>query len=121
MERYTINGVEVEHDTFDLDQMERLEEAVRRVKEDMSALRDRTDGEGSAIELLREQAEVFLDFFDDVLGEGSARKIFGGRVNIRDISNGYTGFINDVAAQQAKLAGTMGQPELDRAQRRARR
>lgn len=120
MEKYIINGVEVEYDTFDLDNMERMEEAVQRLQEDVNALQSRkSDGE-SPMKLLREQANLFLDFFDDVLGDGSARKIFGDRVNILKIANGYKEFTDAVAGQQTKLADTVGEP-MNREQRRARR
>lgn len=121
MEKYTINGVEVEYDTFDLDNMERLDKAVKQVQEDVNDLQARrVDGE-DAMKLLREQANVFLDFFDDVLGDGSARKIFGDRVNILKIANGYSEFTGAIASQQSNLAKTVGQPNSNREHRRARR
>lgn len=121
MEKYTINGVEVEYDTFDLDNIEKLDEAVQNILETVDGLRERMAGGENAAALLREQANAFLDFFDDVLGDGSARKIFGDRVNILKIANGYREFTDAVAEEQKKLAQTAGQPRLNRDQRRARR
>lgn len=120
MEKYIINGVEVEYDTFDLDNMEALDRAAKQIQDDVNALQARrADGE-DAMKLLREQANLFLDFFDDVLGDGSARKIFGDRVNIMKIANGYKEFTDAVAAQQTKLSESVGKP-VNREQRRARR
>lgn len=120
MDTYRINGVEVEYDTFDLDNMERLEEAVNRVQDDVNAIQAKArDGE-SPMKLLREQANVFLDFFDDVLGDGSARKIFGDRVNIRDIATGYREFTEAVGEQQGTLREAISPARQNREQRRAR-
>ncbi len=120
MEKYTINGVEVEYDTFDLDNMERMEKAVQQLQDDVNNLHSqKSDGE-SAMKLLREQANLFLDFFDDVIGDGTAEKIFGNRVNILSIANGYKEFTDAVAAQHTKLAETVGKP-VNREKRRARR
>lgn len=120
MEKYIINGVEVEYDTFDLDNMEALDKAVKQIQDDVNDLQARkADGE-DAMKLLREQANCFLDFFDDVLGSGSARKIFGDRINILKIANGYKEFTDAVAAQQSKLSEAVGQSKMNREQRRAR-
>lgn len=121
METYIVNGKEVQYDTFDLDNMERMEEEAKQLQSGVQELQSRrADGE-SAMKLLREQADLFLDFFDNVLGDGSAHSIFGDRVNILAIANGYKEFTEAVAAQQSKLAQDIGQPKLNREQRRARR
>lgn len=119
MEKYIINGVEVEYDTFDLDNMERLEEAVNHVQDEVNALQQKAKSGEPAMKLLREQANVFLDFFDDVLGDGTARKIFGDRVNIRDIAAGYREFTEAVGGQQGALREAIGGARPNREQRRA--
>lgn len=121
MEKYTINGVEVEYDTFDLDNIERMAEAVQQLQEDVDAIQNRKSDDESPMKLLREQANLFLDFFDDILGEDSAKKIFGDRVNILKIANGYREFTDAVAEKQKKLTESVSRPGLNRGQRRARR
>lgn len=121
MEKYIINGVEIEYDTFDLDNMERMDAAVKQIQEDVNELQSRMANGEDSMKLLREQANLFLDFFDDVLGDGFAKKIFGDRVNILKIATGYQEFTNAVAEQQKKLAETVGKPTINREQRRARR
>lgn len=90
MEKYIINGVEVEYDTFDLDNMERFDSERAALQEKVNA------AEFNGVDSLREQAENILDFFDAVLYDGAAHDIFGDRVNIRDIIDGYRKFGNDV-------------------------
>lgn len=118
MEKYIINGVEVEYDTFDLDNMERLADSVQALQDDVKDIQGRMKDGGDTFKLLREQANLMLDFFDDVLGDGAAKKIFGSRINILDIANGYKEFTSAVAKQQAALAEVVAQP--NREQRRAR-
>ena len=119
MEKYIINGVEVEYDTFDMDNLERLEEAVKQVQEDVNDIQARKAEGENAMKSLREQTNIFLDFFDDVLGDGSARKIFGDRMNILHIATGYQEFTNAVAEQQKKLAEAVRGAPMNRGQRRA--
>lgn len=121
MEKYIINGVEVEFDTFDLDCFETLSDAAQRVEDGVNEIQSRKENGEPSVKLLREQANLFLDFFDDVLGDGSAHKIFGGRVNILDIATGYKEFTDAVAAQQKKLTEAVGNKPMNREQRRAAR
>lgn len=58
MERYVINGTEVEYDTFDLDNMERLETASEKVR---AAVRARSADKSSIAEI-RRICEAMLHF-----------------------------------------------------------
>lgn len=120
MEKYIINGVEMEYDTFDLDNMERLSTSAQALQDDVKDIQGRMKDGGDTFKLLREQANIMLDFFDDVLGDGASKKIFGSRINILDIANGYKDFTAAVAKQQTALAEVVAQPKLNREQRRAR-
>lgn len=113
MEQYTVNGIEFEYDTFDLDNMEAFAREVEEMQEIVKSIN--TDGIGLAdqVQILREQGERILDFFDSVVGEGTAEKIFGHRMNIRDLMEGYKSFTSSVAQVQGTLGGE------DREQRRA--
>lgn len=119
MEKYIINGVEVEYDTFDLDAMQLFDDEVKAIKEDVEAARDKGWNSENYIQVLREQCENILDFFDTVLGDGAARKVFGSRMNIRDIMEGYRKFTSDVAKTRSELKNTDGPaPATNREQRR---
>lgn len=120
MEKYSINGHEVEYDTFDLANMELFDSEVMRVEREVKALRAENANVENYIAMLREQAESVLDFFDTVLGEGTAREVFGGRVNIRDITAAYRGFTEDVVRMRKSLfAGSVASAPANREQRRA--
>ena len=100
MEKYVINGFEVEYDTFDLGSMEKLEKAVKKVVENSTtaeeAAADRINE--NELDTIRRICEAMLRFFDEVLGEGAARELFGDRVNFRVIMEAYRKFNEDVKA-----------------------
>lgn len=108
MEKYIINGVEFEYDTFDLDEMELFDSEVKRVQKEAEAVEQQEWEADDYLQILREQGENILDFFDTVLGEGSARKIFGSRMNIRDIVAAYKQFNSDVVKVRGDLGGLAG-------------
>ncbi len=92
MERFTVNGKEVEFDPFDLDAMEAYMDGAALVEEQRKA---GPDGE-SPVDALRRLCGAILDFFDDLLGEGKALELFGQRVNAKDIFEGYRAFTGQV-------------------------
>ena len=92
MERFTVNGKEVEFDPFDLDAMEAYMEGTALVEEQRTA---GPAGEGP-VDALRRVCGSILDFFDDLLGEGRAAELFGQKVNVKDIFEGYRDFTTQV-------------------------
>lgn len=110
MEKYIVNGHEIEYDTFDLDNMESYDREARRIEDMTKKVNANTD---NYIPVLREIANGILDFFDAVVGEGTAHDIFEDRVNFRDILNGYREFTEGVAKQ---MRASM--PMANREQRR---
>lgn len=116
MEKYIINGVEVEYDTFDLTNMELFDSESKKIaefiKNELSA--------SSGFDKLREYAEMVRDFFDTVVGEGTSDKVFGDRDNIRDLRNGLMAFINKVVSATNEFKnGYGGTGNQNRDQRRA--
>ena len=125
MEKYIINGVEMEYDTFDLDAMELLDGEVLRLQEEIGNASQKDWNIDNYTGFLREQCENIMDFFDTVLGEGSAKKIFGGKTNVKQIMTVYRKFVDDVTKVRASLGGGLGPSEavpaapVNREQRRA--
>lgn len=123
MERFTVNGKEVEFDPFDLDAMEAYMDGAALVEEQRKA---GPDGE-NPVDALRRLCGAILDFFDDLLGEGKALELFGQRVNVKDIFEGYrafTGQVNGCISGYSKElnggAQTAAAVPLNRAQRRGK-
>lgn len=67
---------------------------------------------------MRRVCGAMLDFFDTVLGPGTARAAFGDKVNVKDIAEAYSSFTSAVSADRKNLSLT-SQPAANRAQRRA--
>lgn len=115
MEKYIINGVEVEYDTFDLVNIELMENEKARLKE----LGEQKKGCNS-VQDLRILCEAVFDFFDTVIGEGTSEKVFGGKMNVKDIFNAYAGFLVEVKSQCVLLHGGKKETvQMNREQRRA--
>lgn len=122
METYIINGVEVQYDTFDIVNMELFGTEVERLKDFADANKGKVyDTFAESVSDLRALCEGILDFFDCLLGEGMAKKIFGDRINAMLITNAYHDFVSEVSAAMA--AGLRGDkasaPAMNREQRRA--
>lgn len=115
MEKYIVNGVEIAYDTFDMDCLEAWEEEVQRVADESGA---ELENEGS-LEKIRRVCEAMKDFFDQVCGEGTARKVFGERTNVRAVYDGYRAFTEEVGKEVRAYAARMdAAAPANRAQRR---
>ena len=70
-----INGVTLEFDYYDADQLERVENGILAVQEGCGSL-----PEGLKLsESIRRQCGLVFAFFDGVFGEGTAGRVFGRR------------------------------------------
>lgn len=116
MEKYIINGVEVEYDTFDLVNMEVYRDEMTR----LAGLSKLAEGVtlDNYIERIREMCEGVLDAFDTVLGEGTSEKLFGGRMNAQEIPNAWKEFTKAVEAYMNENSAP-STPTMNREQRRA--
>ena len=69
-------------------------------------------------EAVRTQCTLVFEFFDAVFGDGTARKIFGEKVNLKTCIDAYEEAINVVNALDAKLANYFRSKGANRQQRR---
>ena len=76
-----INNVELEDlDLLDADMAEKFEKAVNNLQEAESKF----TVEGKSLpQIIRSQCTLIFDFFNDVWGEGTDKKVFGDKVNYR--------------------------------------
>lgn len=77
-------------DVADALEMERFEKANDTVSAKMKQLD--TNGKRRS-ELIRIQCTAIFEFFDDVFGDGTAKKVFGESVNLTTCINAYEGVI----------------------------
>lgn len=133
MEKYKVNGVEVEFDTFDTVALLLLDDEYERVKKSIEAAENAgkngaTFREG--IQAMEAVCEDIEDFFDCVLGEGTSAKVFERGTNYKDHISALIEFVASVGEKQkslpgelSKIAGTStaatASTATNRAQRRA--
>lgn len=98
-----INNVELpDIDVSDALVMENYEAAHDKVAEKMNNL----DVNGKRrSELIRIQCEAVFRFFEDVFGEGTAKKVFGESVNLTTCLNAYESVVIEVNNLEKKVAG----------------
>lgn len=120
MDTYIVNGVSVEYDTFDLVNMELFGTEVERLKDFADSIKGKYyETFADSVSDLREMCEEIKEFFDCVLGEGMAEKIFGNRVNALDMTQAYHGFVAEVSERMQDGFSAPVAPAMNREQRRA--
>lgn len=120
MDTYIVNGVSVEYDTFDLVNMELFGTEVERLKDFADSIKGKYyETFADSVSDLREMCEGIKDFFDCVVGEGMAEKIFGNRVNALAMTQAYHGFVAEVSARMQDGFSAPVAPAMNREQRRA--
>ena len=75
-----INDVELEIDLLDADMAECYESAYRKMQKDVENIPKNL----SLAESIRKQCKLIFNFFDEVFGQGTSKKIFGNRTNLRE-------------------------------------
>lgn len=87
-------GVELELDIYDVDVFEKFEHEVNEVKRKADIT---VQGQTNA-QKLRRHCAIVKEFFDNVFGAGTAKKVFGEKDNIKDCTNAYLTVIETLSA-----------------------
>ena len=94
-----INGVTLEFDYYDADQLERVENGILAVQEGCGNL-----PEGLKLsESMRRQCGLVFAFFDGVFGEGTAGRVFGPSTNLMVCLDAFEAVVEEIKRQQKKL------------------
>ena len=75
-----INDVELKLDLMDADMAEKYEKAYRKMQRDVENIPKNL----SLADSIRKQCQLIFTFFDEVFREGTSKKIFGNRTNLRE-------------------------------------
>lgn len=111
-----LNGHDVEFDAFDLEYMAAYQDGCAMVTE----VYNQPQSEGvSAIDRLRAMCDATLEFFEGCLGEEKTREIFGERLNVKTLIEGFTAFTTAVNAELQQFGAKMASGGMNRAKRRA--
>lgn len=99
---WEINGMKLPFDCDDLDTMKKYKEALIRLDTNAKKI-----NQSDRIAYIESYCNVYFMFYDEVFGEGTANKIFNGKVNMRlcdDVYEEFLRFIGKgvVAAEQVR-------------------
>lgn len=118
MSQYEINGVNLEIDMENVDFLEKYEKAFEKMEEEEKSITKT----GKQSDIARMYCKMFYHLFDNIFGEGTGQKIFGGKNNLRIIDETYDKFINICAEQtrdiQRRREKIVAKFKPNRAQRR---
>lgn len=112
-----INGVELEDlDFYDLEVAEKYDEVLEDLKKN-----DENNKSMSMSEVVKTQCETIFNVFNTMFGEGTDKKIFGDRVNLKICLKAFAELVDHANEQKADLEKTSNKYSANRAQRRAKK
>lgn len=95
---WEFNGVELTFDIGDYDQMSGFVDAHRKLVEEQKEL----PGGDDVLELIKAACELYERFFDRIFGEGTGKKLFGGKINSRLGEEAVESFVDFVVLQKTE-------------------
>ena len=111
-----INGVELEDiDIYDVEVAERYD----KVLENLKGIEENKSG--SMVEVITRQCTAIFDVFNTMFGEGTDKKVFGGRVNLRICLKAFEELVLQVNEQKSEIEKLTNKYSANRAQRRAKK
>ena len=110
-----INDVELELDLMDADIADKVEKAIKNIDEKEKNIKHEGIGLG---DIIRQQCNLIFDFFNEVFGSGTDKKIFGDKTNYRECEDAFKQVIEYVAAETVNMQKSMTKYSPNRATRR---
>ena len=99
MANIKINNVDLGLDLDDLNVADRVEKAIKVVKDKTEAEKDTSD----YVEAGRKVCAYIEECFDSVFGDGTGKKLFGGRVKFREHIDAFVALADAVGSQLKEL------------------
>lgn len=112
-----INGVELaDIDVFDADTAEKYEKVLDNV------VKESKNFEGlKTSAVIRKQCGLVFDVFNSLFGEGTDKKVFGDRVNLKTCLKAFEELVEQVNEQKKEVEEMTAKYSPNRAQRRAKK
>jgi len=111
-----INDVELEFDLLDADTADSYEEALKLTDNIVDKVKGLAAGES-----IRKQCQIIFDVFNTIFGEGTDRKIFGGKTNLRSCLEAFEKLVSNADEQKEELDKKYSKYSPNRAQKRAKK
>lgn len=110
-----LRNIEVNFSFTNADDIERLEEAIKKVKEKTEEYKGQ---EITLSEMIRKECKALDEFFDTVFGEGTSAKIFEGRMDLQEHSELFVEVANEKIKQTRSMQDFYNRYMPNREQRR---
>lgn len=110
----TINDVELEFDVMDADTAHRYEDALN------AALEKKSVDVETLAESIRVQCTAVFEFFNEVFGPGTDRKVFGEKTNLTACLDAFDIVVESASAQFDQVQRRISGYSPNRAARKAR-
>ena len=111
-----INGVELEDlDIYDVEVAEKYEKVLENINKPQKVEGLKTST------VIRKQCESIFNVFNELFGEGTDKKVFGDRVNLKICLEAFASLVDQINSQKEGLDGIVSKYSPNRAQRRAKK
>ena len=111
-----INGVELELDLMDAEVAEKYEKAIKEL--DRKEKEKNTEGLSLA-QVIRQECAYVFEFFNEVWGEGTDKKVFGGKTNYNECEKAFKDVVDYCKEEIERLKTRTAKYSSNRADRRA--
>ena len=112
-----INDVELELDLMDGDTAEKYENAIDKLN---SKAQEKHEKE-TLSQSIKRQCNLVFDFFNEVFGEGTDKKLFGNKTNLRECTEAFKQVIDYTEEQHKELEKDLLKYSPNRATRRSKK
>ncbi|MDY5098795.1 MULTISPECIES: DUF6673 family protein [Clostridia] len=94
-----LNGVELEFDFYDADQMELFEDAFEKARIDM----DKAFNAQKQSELIRGVCQATINMIDEIFGDGTANEVFQGETNFKKSMQVFNDLVKEKIKQEEEV------------------
>nr|DAE09619.1 MAG TPA: tail assembly chaperone [Siphoviridae sp. ctDtx1] len=112
-----INGVELEDiDFYDLEVAEKYDKSMEELKKV-----EENNKNTSMTQVVKTQCETIFNVFNTMFGEGTDKKVFGNRVNLKICLKAFSELVDQANEQRVEIEKIAHKYSPNRAQRRAKK
>lgn len=104
-----LNGVELEFDFYDADQMEVFEEAVNRATEEIQVA---VNKKGKQSQMIRGVCKATISMLDEIFGEGTAKDVFQGETNFKKCLDVFMALVQERTKQEKEINEQLEEAKL---------
>lgn len=108
-----IGNAELELDLFDAEMAGKYERALKKFDERQNNKKTGLDLAGT----IKQECETVFDFFNDIWGEGTDKKVFGNKTNFRECEKAFNQVVDYSIKQFEEIRSITAKYSVDRLKR----